>query len=39
MMKLILFGIPDCKLSQHSQIDIQNKKKNQAKKITGFQVM
>ncbi|KAL6277895.1 hypothetical protein ACE6H2_021496 [Prunus campanulata] len=32
-----MYSTEDCKLSQHSQIDIQNKKKNQAKKITGFQ--
>ncbi|CAN6723880.1 unnamed protein product [Malus baccata var. baccata] len=32
-----MYNAEDCKLSQHSQIDIQNKKKNQAKKITGFQ--
>ncbi|KAM1352964.1 hypothetical protein TB2_032204 [Malus domestica] len=32
-----MYNAKDCKLSQHSHIDIQNKKKNQAKKITGFQ--
>ncbi|XP_068339988.1 uncharacterized protein [Pyrus communis] len=32
-----MYSAEDCKLSQHSHIDIQNKKKNQAKKITGLQ--
>lgn len=29
----------DCKLNQTSQVEITNKKKSQAKKITGFQVI
>ncbi|PRQ43281.1 putative transcription factor WD40-like family [Rosa chinensis] len=32
-----MYNAEDCKLSQEGQIDIKNKKKNQAKKVTGFQ--
>ncbi|KAK3445260.1 hypothetical protein EUGRSUZ_A01259 [Eucalyptus grandis] len=32
-----MYSIKDCKLKQISQLEIQNKKKSQAKKITGFQ--
>lgn len=32
-----MYNAEDCKLSQEGQIDIKNKKKNQGKKITGFQ--
>ncbi|KAL5722957.1 hypothetical protein ACHQM5_006411 [Ranunculus cassubicifolius] len=32
-----MYDITDCKLIQKGQIDVQNKKKSQAKKITGFQ--
>ncbi|KAK9289634.1 hypothetical protein L1049_007792 [Liquidambar formosana] len=32
-----LYSTADCKLDQIGQIDIHNKKKSQAKKITGFQ--
>ncbi|KAF5190111.1 Wd repeat-containing protein [Thalictrum thalictroides] len=32
-----LYDTTDCKLNQKGQIDVQNKKKSQAKKITGFQ--
>ncbi|XP_050382890.1 uncharacterized protein LOC126799687 [Argentina anserina] len=32
-----MYNAEDCRLSQEGQIDIKNKKKNQSKKITGFQ--
>ncbi|PIA62855.1 hypothetical protein AQUCO_00200699v1 [Aquilegia coerulea] len=32
-----LYDTTDCKLNQKGQIDVQTKKKSQAKKITGFQ--